>query len=168
MSMEKYKITGSLIEAYIFCKRQAWLIIHQITGDQYNEFLSIGRLISEESYNRNKKEILIDGNKIDIIKSDSNVFTIIETKKSSRMLDASKAQLFNYLYFLSKKGYSVKGEIRVPEEKKVIPIRFGKEEKEFIEKLHKEISQLVNKEKPPLPEWRRACKNCSYNEFCWS
>ncbi len=27
----------------------------QITGDQYNDFLAIGRLISEESYKRDKK-----------------------------------------------------------------------------------------------------------------
>jgi len=54
------KITGSIIQAYNICKRQAWLMSRQITGDQYNEFLAIGRLISEESFKRDKKELRIE------------------------------------------------------------------------------------------------------------
>lgn len=162
------KITGSLIQAYIICPRQAWLLSRQITGDQYNEFLAIGRFYSEESYKREKKEIMVDGNKIDVIKEENGTLTIIETKKSSKMINASKMQLLNYLYSFYKKGISVKGELRFPKEKKIIEVEFGKKEVIEIENLHMEISNLVNLEKAPKEKRIGACKNCSYGEFCWS
>ena len=162
------KIHGSLIQAYIICPRQSWLMSRQISGNQYNEFLSIGRLYSEETYKREKKEILIDGNKIDVIKERGGVLTLIETKKSSKMIEASKMQLLNYLYSFSKKGYSVKGEIRIPKEKKIIPVEFGDDEKGLIEELHKTIEELINREKAPEKIRIGSCRNCSYSEFCWS
>lgn len=162
------KIYASLIQAYVVCPRQAWLLAHQISGDQYNEFLEIGRLLTEETYKRDKKEILIEGNKIDIIKNKDGTLTIVEIKKSSKRIKAAKMQLLHYLYSLCKKGYIVKGEIRVPKEKKVIEIDFTKKEKIMVEKIHEDIKELISKENPPIPKRIGACKNCSYNEFCWS
>ncbi len=162
------KISGSLIQAYIICPRQAWLMSHQITGNQYNEFLVIGRLYSEETYKREKKEILIDGNKIDVIKEKNGVLTLIETKKSSKMINAAKMQLLNYLYSFSKKGFSVKGEIRVPKEKKIIKIDLSKENVELLKKTLNDIEMLIKKEIAPEPVRKNLCKTCSYNEFCWS
>ena len=137
-------------------------------GDQYNEFLAIGRLLSEETYKREKKEIVIDGNKIDVIKEKNGILTLIETKKSSKGLEASKIQLLNYLYTFSKKGYKAKGEIRIPKEKKVIAVSFGEKEKQIIEALYTEISDLMEANAPPEKEWLKVCKTCSYAEFCWS
>ena len=160
------KITGSTIQAYLICPRQAWLMSRQISGDQYNEFLAIGRIYTEENYKREKKEIRVDGNKIDVIKGENGLLTLIETKKSSKMIESAKMQLLNYLYSFSKKGHKVKGEIRIPKEKKIIPIEFGENEKVIIENLHKEISELINQEKSPEKKWIGTCKNCSYSEFC--
>jgi CRISPR-associated exonuclease Cas4 len=162
------KISGSIIQAYLICPRQAWLLSRQITGNQYNEFMAIGRLLSEESFKRDKKEIMIGGNKIDVIRGKAGKLTIIETKKSSKMIEASKMQLINYLYQLAKKGYKVKGEIRVPKEKKIIPVEFGDIEKAQIEKLQEEIAELINQDEIPEIKRIKTCKNCSYNEFCWS
>ncbi len=162
------KISGSIIQAYLICPRQAWLMSRQISGDQYNEFLAIGRIYTDENYKREKKEIRLDGNKIDVIKGKNGLLTLIETKKSSKMIESAKMQLLNYLYSFSKKGHTVKGEIRIPKEKKIIPIEFGEEEKIIIEELHKKISDLINKEKSPEKKWIGTCKNCSYSEFCWS
>jgi len=161
-------ISGSIIQAYLICPRQAWLLSRQITGDQYNDFLAIGRLYSEETYKREKKEIRVGNNKIDVIKEKDGLLTIIEVKKSSRMVEASKMQLINYLYYLSKKGHRVKGEIRVPKEKKIIPVEFGDNEKKIIEKLHKEIAELISQDQIPENKWTNICKKCSYSEFCWS
>jgi len=161
-------ISGSIIQAYLICPRQAWLLARQITGDQYNNFLAIGRLYSEETYKREKKEIIIGKNKIDVIKGKDGLLTIIEVKKSSKIVEASKMQLLNYLYHLSKKGHSVKGEIRIPKEKKIIPVKFGDNEKKLIEKLHKEINELISRDQIPESKRIKACKNCSYSELCWS
>lgn len=161
-------ISGSLIQAYIICPRKAWLMSHQICGDQTNDFIAIGRLYSEETYKRDKKEIMIDGNKIDLIREENGTLILIETKKSSKMIKASRAQLLNYLYSFTKKGFEVKGEIRVPKEKKVIEIPFDEKEMNEIEKIREEIQTLIREEKSPEALKISACKNCSYSEFCWS
>lgn len=161
-------INGSIIQAYVICPRKAWLMSRQISGDQYNEFLAIGRLYSEETYKKDKKEIIIAGNKIDIVKEENGELLLIEVKKSSKRLEASKMQLLNYLYTLAKMGHKVKGEIRVPKEKKVIPVEFGDSEKKIIEDLYQEVEAVIKKEKSPPKKWLGTCKTCSYNEFCWS
>jgi len=111
---------------------------------------------------------LIDGNKIDVIKEAEGVLTLIETKKSSKMIEASKMQLLNYLYSFSKKGHNVKGEIRIPKETVIIPVEFGEDEKKIIKNLRKKIEELIGHEKAPEKKRIGACRNCSYNEFCWS
>ena len=161
-------MTGSIIEAYTFCPRQAWLMSHQITGNQYNEFLAIGRLISEESYKSEKREIITESGKIDIIKNKNNEFTLIEVKKSSKFLETAELQLLFYLYHFSKKGYKVKGEIRIPKEKKVFPVILSEQNRNKIETVIEEIQQITSKSLPPQVKYTGKCKNCSYLEFCWS
>ena len=161
------KIYASLIEAYIVCPRQAWLLAHKLEGNQYNEFLEIGRLIANKTYKREKKEILFDGNKIDIIKNSKDILTIIETKKSSKKIDAAKMQLLHYLYSLSKQGYNVKGEIRIPKEKIIINVECSEEERHLIKDIHKKIDELIKEVAPPKPQKIGSCRNCSYFEFCW-
>ncbi|GAB6887496.1 CRISPR-associated protein Cas4 [Desulfothermus okinawensis JCM 13304] len=162
------EITSSIVEAYIFCKKQAWLMSRQITGDQYNDFLAIGRLISEESYKRDKKEILIDGGKIDFIRNDRGILTLVEVKKSEKFLEAAKMQLLYYLFRLKNKGYSVKGEIHIPKSKKVFLIELNEENELNLKKILKEIEELLNRERLPDVKFSSKCKNCSYFEFCWS
>ncbi|MCK5520800.1 MAG: CRISPR-associated protein Cas4 [Candidatus Marinimicrobia bacterium] len=162
------KITGSIIQAYIICPRQAWLMSRQISGDQYNEFLAIGRLIDEESFKRDKKEIIVEQNKIDFIRMENGELLIVETKKSSKMMEASKAQLLHYLYSLRHKFKKLRGEIRIPKEKKVISVDFDDKEIQKMEELHKQISELIEQNVSPDPLWTGICKKCSYLEFCWS
>jgi CRISPR-associated exonuclease Cas4 len=162
------KLTGSLIQAFSLCPRQAWLMSRSLAGDQQNEFLAIGRLYSKESYKREKKEVLVDGNKLDVVKNDNGTLTVIETKKSSRMLKTGKIQLLHYLYSLKKKGYSVKGEIRVPREKKIIELALDEEAEKELEGIYGRIESLIEQEKAPAPLWIGACRSCSYKEFCWA
>ncbi|MBP7562633.1 MAG: CRISPR-associated protein Cas4 [Candidatus Cloacimonetes bacterium] len=161
-------ISGSLIQAYMICPRQAWLMSRQICGDKDNDFLAIGRFYSEESFKRDKKEIIVDDNKIDLIREDNGELVLIETKKSSKMIRASRAQVLNYLYTLENLGHFVRGEIRIPKEKKVIPVPFGDAEKREIEKIRAEITHLIRMEKAPEVIKISSCKKCSYCDFCWS
>ena len=96
-------ISGSLIQAYLICPRQSWLMSRNLFGDQYNEFMAIGRLYSDESYKREKKEIKIGSNVIDVLKKENGEVVLIETKKSSRAIDASKFQLLYYIPYCLKK-----------------------------------------------------------------
>lgn len=162
------RVTGSILQAYIICTRQSWLMSRNISGNQYNEFIAIGRLLSDETYKRDKKEIMIGGNKIDIIRQKDGVITLIETKKSSKMIEASQMQLLFYLYNISKRDRTIKGEIRIPKEKKVFPMELTEERIVEIEELISEIRCLLQQESAPQKEWIKFCKTCSYLEFCWS
>ncbi|ACJ76378.1 cas crispr-associated protein Cas4 [Thermosipho africanus TCF52B] len=157
-------ITGSLIQAYIVCKRQAWLLSRQLIGEQDSDFLSIGRLISQESYSRDKKEITIDGGKVDIVRLENGKFKLVEVKKSSKMIKSAKFQL---LYYMWKMNVDY-GEIRIPKEKKVIEVRMTNEVKEKLLGLISEIEDIVNKDKVPKAERKKYCKTCSFEYFCWS
>ena len=162
------KLAGSIFQAYNICKRQAWLMSRQITGDQYNEFLAIGRLISEESFKRDKKELRIGSNVIDVVRKKDGSVILIETKKSSRAINASKSQLLFYQYNLRYKINNLKGEIRIPKEKKIINVVLDKIEIEKIDTIKKEIQALLKKEKAPEVKKSKFCKKCSYYDFCWS
>lgn len=62
------QISGTLIWYYYVCQREVWLMAHNLEPSQDNTFIEIGRLISEESYKRDKKEIHLDNIVIDVIK----------------------------------------------------------------------------------------------------
>lgn len=99
------QIAPSIYSAYNVCHRQAWLLSRQITADQDNEYLDIGRLISEESYAREKREIYIpDLNaKIDMVSKKNGHYFIAEVKKSSATFSFGIEQLKYYMYLMRKK-----------------------------------------------------------------
>jgi CRISPR-associated exonuclease Cas4 len=163
-------ITGSMIQAYVICPRQAWLMSRQLTGDQRNDFIEIGRLLAEETYSRDKKEILIPGiGKVDMIRETGDSITLIETKKSSKMMDAAKMQLLFYMYHFRKKtDQKLRAEIRVPKEKKVIELELTEESSHEIERIIDLLENILEDNIPPEPAKRKYCKTCSFLEFCWS
>jgi CRISPR-associated exonuclease Cas4 len=162
------KISGSIIQAYIICPRQAWLMSRNICGNQFNEFLEIGRFLSEETYKREKKEIRIGSNVIDIVKNKNNSITIIETKKSSRAIAGSKLQLLYYLYTLKEKVKNIEGEIRIPTEKKIIKVVLDKKNINIIKNNIDNLSKILRNDLPPNVKNSKYCRKCSYSEFCWS
>ncbi|MDY0360447.1 MAG: CRISPR-associated protein Cas4 [Desulforegulaceae bacterium] len=164
----EFKITGSVIHAYVVCPRKSWLMTRQISGDQDNELLEIGRFISEKTYKRDNKEINLGDSKIDFIRKKDNILIISETKKSSKMIDATEAQLLFYLFSYKDNFRKAYGEIRIPKEKKVIPIELAEEKENYVKCLINEIEELINTEKPPDKKRIKACASCSYLEFCWS
>jgi CRISPR-associated exonuclease Cas4 len=50
-------ITGTLIWYYAICKRECWLMAHQIEPERENDLLEQGRLNTESHYQREAKEI---------------------------------------------------------------------------------------------------------------
>lgn len=169
MSTIPMNVTGSLIQAYLICPRQCWLMIHQMTGDQNNDFLSIGRYIAEDSYSRAKKEINIKGiGKVDAVETKNEFIKLIEVKKSSKKLKSAEMQLIFYIYKLSKRiDKKIIGEVRIPKERKNVEIILNEENERMISDIINNIEELENKV-IPLPEHKSYCRTCSYNEFCWS
>ena len=159
-------IYGSLLQAYKICPRQAWLMSRNLIGNQDHETLAIGRMIAETTYKKNKKEIRVGNNILDIVKAENGMITLIEVKKSSKAIESSIAQLLFYIYKL--KNSNISAEIRIPKERKIIPVVLTDEKKMELEKLIGEVQDYLSKENPQIAKRVKYCKTCSYNEFCWA
>ena len=102
MKTSGINISGTLIWYYYICKREVWLLAHGIEADQDHELLEMGRIISENTYRRDKKEINIGNIKVDLIRREHGQLIVGEVKKSSRYEKAATMQLLFYLKTLKK------------------------------------------------------------------
>jgi CRISPR-associated exonuclease Cas4 len=160
-------ITGNLVNAYYICKRKFWLYARQFNPDPENDLLLLGRIISEESYHREKKELLFEGGKIDLLRKDGHDIIICEIKKSSRGLKAAIMQLAYYLMKLKENGVYARGEILIPKEKKKIPLELTYEIEKEIENAISDMKTIMIDNKPPQAHKTGFCKNCGFYEFCF-
>lgn len=165
---EDVRITGTLIWYYFICKREVWLMAHNINADQENEYLDIGRFIHENAYSRDKKEITFGNIKVDILKRKSGQMIVGEVKKSSKAEKSAKMQLLYYLRILHQGDVNIKGVLLFPEEKKKIDVELDDQSLSELNKAENHIRSILKDERPPKAEKINFCKNCAYAEFCWS
>jgi len=161
-------INGTLIASYFICKRELWLMAHELIPDQDNSFLEIGRLIEENSYDREEKSYSIGDIKIDLIRKGEEALVIGEIKKSSRSEMSGIMQLSYYLLMLEKAGLNVKGEILIPKERKKIQVELDDERRREINEAINNIDGIIQNPLPPPSRRIKYCTNCAYREFCWS
>lgn len=166
--MHDFKISGSLIQAYYVCRRQVWLMSRKLEGCQDNDFLKVGRYVSDTTYKRDKKHVYINGNIIDVIRKQKDEVLLIETKKSSKHLESSTMQLLFYMLLVRDTIKNITAQIRIPLEKKVIAVILDEEKQSRLEQVIQDINQIVTADKPEPEVWRSFCKTCSYGDLCWS
>jgi CRISPR-associated exonuclease Cas4 len=140
----------------------------EIHPDQEDPFIEIGRILSEESYKREKKNIYLEGMIIDVMKVKDGEVIIGEVKKSSRFEKAAKMQLSFYLLKLKKIGIEAKGELLFPREKKKVEVILTDEIENELKIAEGKIKSIINLDKPPEAKKIKFCKNCAYEEFCFS
>jgi len=140
---------------------------HELNPNQDDSFLEIGRLFHDESYRREKKEIIAANMKIDLIKKTKGQIVIGEIKKSSRFIKSARMQLSFYLYRLKQKGILVTGELLIPKERKIIPVELTADIEDELKRIFCNIKEIIAQEKPAKPVKNRYCSNCAYREFCW-
>jgi len=159
-------ISPFIFQAFLTCQREAWFEYHSILSDQEHEVLSIGRLIHETVYKRERKEIFVDQLlKIDLLKDN----LVAEVKKTSRHEEAAELQLSYYLYYLKhEKGLNFEGALLFPKERKRKKIILTPEHERKIEALLKKMQSVLLAEKPPPKKRIRFCKSCSFRDFCWA
>jgi len=160
-------ITGSLINSYFICPRKTWLFAHELVPDPHFELLEIGRIIGQESYQRERKEIEMEGMKIDLLKRKEGELVVCEIKKSSICLESAKMQLVYYLYRLKSQGLNLKGEILIPREKKKFSVELTPELVEKLQRTIKDIKHIIALETPPPPLKTKFCRRCAFRDFCW-
>lgn len=145
--------------------------------EQENENVKIGKIISEDSYNRKKHEINIEdelgsiGVKIDFFDKQTN--TIHEIKKSNSFQIAHKWQLLYYIYILKQNGIiGVKGILDYPRMKKKTDVELTTELENELQKIISNIQQVISNAMPLSVEEAKVkisvCKKCSYYELCFA
>ncbi|HOK41680.1 MAG TPA: CRISPR-associated protein Cas4 [bacterium] len=165
--LNQISFTGTQIHCFFTCHRQLWFFSNYIQREDENDFVQIGRLLHENSYKHEKKEIEIDNKiKIDFFKKDA---VISEIKKSPSSEEAHIWQLKYYLYYLKTKKMvvNVSGKIHYPKLKQVIEVNLTNDDIIVLENALKEINKILKLDKPPIIEKKTICKKCSYYDFCF-
>lgn len=167
---EQYQmpVTGTHIWYYYICKREVWLMIHQIAADQDDEHLDLGRFINERTYLRNKKEFSIGHIVVDRLRQENGELIIGEVKKSSRFIESARYQLLYYLDTLRQMGIEAKGELLFPEERKKEQIAWTPEAKQKLDEAVADIRRIARLPVPPPPRKISFCRKCAYREYCWA
>ena len=138
----------------------------EITPDEEDQALEVGRAIHEIFYRDMLKEISFEGVKIDVYRRRERV--VCEVKTSSRYLQAARFQLLYYLYRLKECGVSPIGYILIPKEKRRIHVRLDEESERILLKVFEDIKDIVQLERPPQPSRTPYCRKCAYRDFCWA
>lgn len=157
-------LTGSIIGDYVYCKRKFYLISHGIMPDNDNEDVLIGRIIDEESYPREERDVLLGKNLIDYIGKDGRIH---EIKKSSRFWESHRIQLLFYLHtYKLMYGKEIEGILDYPTEKKKILIKLDEKAEREITDLLKEMERILKDDiKPDLSPMYK-CRKCSFLAIC--
>lgn len=161
-------VTGTHIWYYFICKREVWLMVHQIAPDQEDENVDLGRFINEHTYRRNKQEITIGNIKVDRIRREDGQLIIGEVKKSSTFLESARYQLLYYLRTLKEMGIQAKGELLFPEEKKRETVILTDKEEKELDAAIADIRRIARIPVAPPPRKIGYCRRCAYREYCWA
>lgn len=134
--------------------------------EQNSELVSIGKIIDETTYSREKKGILIDNTiNVDFIK---NGAVLHEIKKTKSIEDAGIWQVKYYMYYLEKRGVkSVQAQIDYPLIRETKKIYLDDDDRGILENIEKNIVDIKRQEKPPHVINKKMCKNCAYYDLCY-
>lgn len=160
------KITGVMVYYYFVCKRKLWYFSNDLNMEFNSELVGMGKLIDETSYNREKKNILIDEFiNVDFLK-DWKV--IHEVKKSRKIDEAAKWQLKYYIWVLRNKGVDIeKGILDYPLLRKREEIFLDKKEQEELQLILSDVEKIISLQLPPNKINKGICKKCAYYELCY-
>ena len=162
------KVSGTLMWYYFVCKREVWLMSREVTPFEEDDLLEIGRLIHEDSYKREKKEVDLFSMKIDVLRKTNGRLLIGEMKKSSSYLMPARMQLLFYLYRLKEMGISAEGELLVPKERKKEKVILSEEAEKKVKNAISDIQKIIALETPPPAVKTHFCNKCAYKDFCFA
>lgn len=160
------KITGVMIYYHEICDKRLWYFSKGLNMESSSELVSIGKIIDENSYSKERKQILID-DKINVDFLDD--WRIIhEVKKSDKLEYASIWQVKYYIYILRNKDVNIeKGILDYPKLRKRTTVYLNEEDVVAIENKIKEIKKIISNKYPLEVSKKTYCKKCSYHDFCY-
>lgn len=159
------RITGVMVYYYFVCQRKLWYFCHELSMESENDDVFLGKLLDENSYQRDEKHINIDNTiNIDFIKEHRELH---EIKKSRSIEEAGVWQVKYYLYYLKKRGVEgLKAKIDYPSLKKNMLVELLTEDERKMEEILSKILEIKNTELPPAFTEKKICKKCAYYDLC--
>lgn len=167
-SEKQLRIIGTQINYYFICKTKLWLFSHHIKMEQESELVSLGKMLHQDSYKRDKRDQTIDNLiSFDFIRK-GDVLEIHEVKKSRKLAKSHHYQLLYYLYYLkNEKGITdAVGIIDYPKIRRRETLKLDERNEKEIRNIIKRIGNILG-EKMPSPERIPTCRNCAYYELCF-
>jgi len=143
---------------------------HEISPDEDDTLLDLGRLLHEETYKREERDKGFDapGMKLDLVRKDEDGIVVCEVKKSDRFIRPAAMQLCFYLWRLKQQGIVARGELLIPKRKKRLRIELTNEREDELIRVIRNIEGLMAEMKPPAVTNGKYCSKCAYREFCYA
>ena len=159
-------ITGLMVYYYFICERKLWYFINEINMEQKSELVSIGKILDETTYTREKHSILIDNTiNIDFIK---NGAILHEVKKTKSIEKAGIWQVKYYMYYLKEKGVkNITAKIDFPLLRETEEIALEEKDMKVIENIIKNIEDISKSDQVPETIKSKTCKKCAYFDLCY-
>lgn len=161
------KITGVKINYLHICHTKLWLFSHNITLEHEHDNVNIGKMLHEDRYRKNKKDVTIDNTiSIDFVKRRNGILELHEIKKTKKMEDAHLRQLLYYIYYLKQRGIEAQGIMNYPLLNQTKEVLLTPDDESKIEADMRHIEEIVTG-RMPHPKRIRICPKCAYFEFCF-
>jgi len=158
-------ITGTLVNYYVTCKREAWLYSRKISVNQDDENILIGRVLSQIEEDK-LHDFPFSNLKFDKIDRRGGHYIVTEYKKSLSNPEGAKMQLLFYMWQLKTnlklkeiKGVVVSGRTK-------IAVSGDKNSMKFMENLVREIEDFISTPTPPQFKKIKYCSGCAYRDYC--
>lgn len=156
--------TGTIFSYSYLCLRKMWLSYHNISLENDNASVAIGKELDESSYSRYQHNIHIDNICVDYLQGN----VIMEIKKSDKANEMSIMQVKYYIYRLKCKGLkNLSGCICYPLLKKREEVFLTVDDEKIIEAKLSDIEKILCEKTPPKTIDTKVCKNCAYFQLCY-
>ncbi len=167
MHFSSEDISGTLVNYFGHCKRQAWLFTRGMRMERESDLVRKGKWIDEHTFSRSDQVDFISQNiKVDFILKGKDPVEVHEVKSSTIPKNEHKLQLGFYLLKLEQSGIKAVGILNYPEIKKKTTVSLNEVRNELTQNLDN-IVTVINGYCPPRLE-RTKCKGCGYYELCYS
>ncbi len=168
MDLRELKFRGTQVAYYVVCERKLWLFTKGISMERESEFVKLGKLLDETSFNRQREEeFSYEPVSIDFFTSQEGL-VIHEVKHSQALEEAHILQVKYYIYYLKEKGIKVSHAIlHYPKAKVLKQIFFDPKDRELIQNALKNMQDIVSMPYPPKVIKKPYCKKCAYWELCY-
>ena len=160
------KYTGTQINYYFVCHRKLWLFSRGIRMEHESDAVFQGKLLSEDSYERRRKEVDIAGT-IVLDSYDAQRGVVHEVKKSRAVEKAHIWQVKYYLYFLKNMGIMAKAQIDYLLLKRTEKFELTLQDETELKTIIDNVAKIISQHNAPPLKNKSFCRKCAYFEFCW-